>query len=114
MTAERSPHQSASLRRLERKVDELGRGVIHLAERVDTLNLNGSAPALLRLAQNSDQLLKLAEVAPRITAAVERDQEWATWWKVTKRTLNPLRPIGAFLWTVIASVAALVIANHLH
>lgn len=114
-TERRGTHQ-ASLNRLERKVDGL-------SERVDAYKLNGKAPALvlladaatdlLKLAQASDQLVGLANAAPAIIAAVERDADWQTWWRMTKAILNPLRPLGAAIWVVLAGVISLVIYSHL-
>jgi len=118
MSGERSPHQAASLKRLERKVDQLLVAVEQDREatarntrRLDTINLNGSAAALKRLADNTDQLLKLAEVAPIVVEAIERERDFATWWKVTRRVLNPLKPIGAFIWLLFTTVAAAIAWN---
>lgn len=96
--------QVVSFTRLERKVDQL-------AARMDTINLNGSAATLMKLAQNADALLKLAEVAPLLVTAIEHERDLATWWKVTRRFLNPLRPLGALIWTVIGTIIASLVWN---
>lgn len=121
--------RKASLASLVRKVDQLTERVDRLAEdvkadraatteqgrRLSLLNLNGSAAALHKLAEKSDSLLRLAEVAPYITTAVEqrKEQEIVRAW--FKRNLNPIASrIGAIFWAIVVSVAALVIANRIH
>lgn len=111
-----------SLASLDRKVDRLAEGQADLTERVDAYKLNGKAPALilladtapdlLKLAQASDQLVGLAQVAPDIIAAVKRDADWQTWWRMTRAIFNPLRPVGAAIWVVLAGVLSLLIYSH--
>jgi len=100
----RADRRQASLRRLERKVDTL-------TERIDLLNLNGSAATLKRLAEQSDHLLELASVAPTIVAAVERDADMAAFWRVMRRYLNPLRPVGAFIWLLATTIVSATVWN---
>jgi hypothetical protein len=139
VSGERSPHQTASLKRLERKVDALAVGVerngqataqnakrlealaiavdedrkatTQNTKRLDAINLNGSAAALKRLADNTDQLLRLAEVAPILVEAVEHERDLAIWWKVTRRFLNPLKPLGALIWGLFATVVGATLWN---
>lgn len=104
---------SGQVGELKDAVDQDRRTTASVHTRLDTLNLNGSAAALKKLADNSEPLLRLAEAAPRITATVEREAEWATWWKVTKQLLNPLKPIGAAIWVVAAGVISLLIYSRI-
>jgi hypothetical protein len=110
--------RATSMRGLERKVDRLADEIVEdrkathdLGKRIDTLNLNGSAPALKKLAENADQLLKLAEVAPLLVEAVERDTDMRIFWKVTRRILNPVKPVGAFIWLLITTVTSAIAWN---
>lgn len=119
MPARQTPRPRPYLSRLEAKVDGLAAGQQSLSERVDAYKLNGKAPALvlladcapdlLKLAQAADQLVSLANAAPGIIAAVERDADMAAWSRVTRRFLNPLRPVGAAIWAVLGTVIAALI-----
>ena len=114
-----------SMRGLERKVDRLAEEVVldraattklaskvdQQTERIDTLNLNGSAVALKQLAANTAQLLKLAEVAPRLVEAAEHKADVAAFWRVVRRYLNPLKPVGGVFWTVAGTIIAAVVWN---
>lgn len=110
--------QVISFRRLEGKVDELAtiveqdRNATHdLGVRINTLNLNGSAPALKKLADNAGALLELAKVAPSLVEAVERDTDMRIFWKVLRRLLNPVKPIGAFIWLLFTTIVSAIAWN---
>lgn len=103
---ERRRPAAVSVRRLEGKVDRV-------VERLDAMHLNGDITALREMAQfwrqSGPQLKALVGVAPSIIAAVQRDNDLAAFWRVTRRILNPLRPAGALAWTVIGTIAAALI-----
>jgi|SRR5579859_2949316 len=118
-SGDRRTPTTVSVRRLEGKVDLLAQEVekdrhatTELGQRVDRLNLNGSAAALHRLAANSDKLLKLAETADYIIAAIDhrKEQEIISRW--LRRILNPFASkFGALLWLLFSAVVFAYIAN---
>lgn len=99
---------TVSVRRLEGKVDQV-------IKRQNQMYLNGDAAALRDLArfwrESGAQLQKLVEVAPTIIAAVEHDADMAAFWRVTKRALNPLKPLGALIWALVVSAATAIVWN---
>ena len=109
----------ASIRGLGRKVDGLSekidadrRATTKVEQRVDNLNLNGSASSLRRLADNADKLLRLVELSDYIVAAVEhhKEQEIVNRW--LKRTFNPFASkIGAFIWLVVSAAVFAWVAS---
>jgi len=108
ITGDRRAPTTVSVRRLEGKVDQV-------IKRQDEMYLNGDAAALRDLAKfwrdSGSQLQRLVEAAPSLIEAIERDTEMRVFWKVMRRHLNPLKPIGAFVWLLITTVGSATVWN---
>jgi hypothetical protein len=112
--------------RLERKLDANSREIKNLNKRLDTINLNGSAPALrslgsaapglVKLATAAPALLALAEAAPSLIAEVEAKREEDAFKRGlhkraerVKQYLHPFKPVGALIWIAVTALVSAVI-----
>lgn len=109
---------------LAAQIGDVAADVSDLKGRVAAFNPNGTyaalkqvadvAPAVLKLAENVDPLVKLAGISDYIALSVEQRREQEIVWRWLKRTLNPLASkVGAVIWLLISAVVFSVVAAHI-
>lgn len=80
-------------------------------ERLNELNLNGSAPTVRALAKRADVIFAALDEKQRRDS---KREAWATVRADISRWLNPVvSHTGKFFWAVVIGVVSLVIANRI-